>query len=643
MINAVLHHFTPHTHPLILVSDRDGLLNEETILTELLRRGFTLIDEPDPVRLRYRISTLPPCTAQQPLIVVTAGALNALPYDLWQRGHRVTLDLHAFFPNLAYPVVRSLSPAQRRLLSLAPSPPRRLGPRRTADFVLRHVFAADPEALRQPAQLVLWLDRYHRQANPMPSALSDRLLTQLRKVPAYAEWPLNELLVSHKEFIDFVSEQWGDYIKGHSTLLAGEGDRDYLLNFGSDPALQDALPTLVRSGTLTPTSTEQHDSLPDWAQPAVLAPDQDSRARRIKELLALLSESAEMGDARWQAWQVVARAWAELSLLVYAPDARLDDTRGNAFRRIQTHLDAAFLDWLQRRYAPLAGQRLPRPHHLFHVPHYIAYQRRQQKLVRVALLILDGLALADWLHIRSTWRERHPNWTFAESLVLAQVPTITSISRQALVSGLRPAEFAHTLDTNRQEPQHWAAFWAREDLPPEACPCVHLALDQRKVPPEIDSVRVQALCLIDRRVDELVHDATQGSKDFYASLRIWLDEYGRHVEDIVSQLLGRGFAVYLASDHGHTQARGFGYPSQGLMVDTRGRRARIYSHLHAAINAQQGYEAVLWRQDGLLPDDIAILLPRGRAAFETYNKTVVTHGGLTLDEVIVPLVAIIRK
>ena len=643
MIDEILRRFPPHTHPLTLASDCDGLLAGEEILTALIERGFTLVDEADPVHLRHRLESVRPFSAQHPVIVVTNGPLNHLPYDLWQHGHHVTLDLHAFFPNLAYPVVRSLTPAQRQLLSLAPSPLRRLGPRRTADFVLRHVFGADAEALRQPAQFVLWLDRLHRQADPMPSMLAEHLLAQLRKVPAYAEWPLDELLTSQQEFTDFVGEQWADYIKGHATLLTGEGDRDYLLNFGSDPALQDALPTLVRSGTLTPTSAEQHDNLPDWAQPAVLAPNEDSRARRMEELLALLSERTEMGNARWQEWQFVARAWAELSLLVYGPDARLDDAQDSAFRRMQTYLDEAFLNWLQRGYAPLAGQRLPRPHHLYHVPHYIAYQRRQQNLACVALLVLDGMALADWLQIRSSWRERHPDWAFVESLVLAQVPTITSISRQALISGLRPAEFADTLDTNRQESQQWAAFWAGENLPAEACPCGHLALDQRDVPSELASARVQALCLIDRKVDSLVHDATLGNKDFYASLRIWLDGYGKHIEGIISQLLERGFAVYLASDHGHTQARGFGRPSEGLMVDTRGRRARIYGNLQAAVNARQGYDTVLWRQDGLLPDDIAVLVPSGRAAFEAFNKTVVTHGGLTIDEVIVPLVTITRE
>ena len=76
-------------------------------------------------------------------------------------------------------------------------------------------------------------------------------------------------------------------------------------------------------------------------------------------------------------------------------------------------------------------------------------------------------------------------------------------------------------------------------------------------------------------------------------------------------------------------------------MDTRGKRARIYSDRRAAVNVQQGFsQTILWSQDGLLPDDVWVLMPQGRSAFATYNETVVTHGGPTLDEMVVPLVTI---
>jgi hypothetical protein len=643
MYNTIFTHFPPHTHPLTLVSDPDGLLADEDVLAELARRGFTLVNEPDPVTLRQRVEAARPWSADHPLLVVTAGPLDRLPYDLWQQGYHVTLALHAFFPALAYPAVRALTPAQRHRLSRAPLPARRLGQRGTLEFLLRHVFAADLDALREPAHLVAWLDRVHQQPDRVPPLLADRLLAHLRQVPVYAAWPLVELLASRDAFAAFVREQWRAYVQQQTGQLLKEAPVRYQLDFESDHALQDALPGLMRSGTLEPVSVERPDRLPTWARPAVLAPAEDPRPRRVAELLVVLAGYLEqkLEEARWEDWQSVARAWAELTALCCDPDAPLDPAQHEAYRKLQDRLDVAFLAWLRGRYAPLGSQRLPVPHHVHHVPHYIAYQRRQGEAGRVALLVLDGLALADWTLIAPVWRARHPDWCFAEHLLLAQIPTLTAVSRQALVSGLRPADFAATLDTARAEPKQWAAFWAREGLPAEACAHVHLALERDGLPPEADSARTRALCLVENKMDDMIHDATLGAPGFQASLHVWLEGYGRRVEEVIAGLLAQGYTVYLASDHGHIQARGLGRPSEGLTVDTRGQRARIYSDPHAAVNTQRGFpQTILWSDDGLLPDGVWVLMPEGRSAFATFNETVVTHGGLTLDEVVVPLVTI---
>lgn len=638
----LLSHFPPHAHPLTLVCDRDGLLADEEILTALNERGFRLIDETDPVRLRYRVEEARPLSVERPLVVVTAGPLNELPYDLWQQSHHVTLDLHALFPELAYPVLRALTPSQRWRLSQLPRPSRRLGRQGTIEFVLRHAFHADPDVLRKPARFVAWLNEAHQRADPMPVMLAEHLLAQLRQVPAYAGWPLDELLSSREAYTTFVREQWRAFVQQQSGQILGEEPVRYLLVFEGDDALQDVLPGLVRSGTLEPLTVDRPERLPAWARAAVMAPEEDRRARRAVELLLALNEHLEpsLVDARWETWQKIARAWAEFTALRYDPDPGLSPAQHKAYDEAIPKVDGAFLAWLRCRYAPLGSQRLPRPHHVHHVPHYLAYQRRQGGADRVALLLLDGLALADWMLVGPVWRARHPDWDMEEHLLLAQVPALTCVSRQALVSGLRPAEFADTLGDNRAEARRWSAFWSTEGLPEDVCPYVHLALDREDAPPEVDSARTRALCLIDNKIDDMAHDATLGSVDFYASLHLWLEGYGRRLEEMITGLLSRGFAVYLASDHGHVEARGFGRRSEGLTVDTLGKRARIYSNRRAAVNAQLGFSAHLWEEDGLLPDGVCALMPQGRAAFDVFNEKVVTHGGLTLDEMVVPLVAI---
>ncbi len=654
--HTVLSHFPPYTHPLTLVSDPDDVLADEEVLTALNDRSFTLIQERDPIALRHRVEQARPWNVDHPLIVLTDGPLEGLPYDLWQQGHHVTLALHTFFPRLAYPVVRTLAPSQRWRLSQSPAPSGRLGRQRTILFILRHVFDADPDTLRKPARLIAWLDQIHRQTEPVPTLLVDHLLKHLGKTPAYDDWSLEALLTDRDTFAAFVREQWRGYVQQQTGQLLGEGKTRYILDFEADDGLQDTLPGLMRSGTLEPVRVDRPDRLPTWSRPAVLSRDEDRRPRRAAELLDVLDEhwqascdAPSLEEARWERWQRVARAWAELTALRYAPDHPLTPDQQAACQRLEDEIDAAFLGWLRRRYAPLGSRRLPTPHHVHHVPHYIAYRRQQNDDRRVALLVLDGLALADWRIIGPAWQARHPQWRFDEHLLLAQIPTLTSVSRQALVSGLRPADFADTLNTTRTEPRQWAAFWARKGLEAAACPHVHLALERNNPPSEIDSARTRALCLIENTIDDMVHDATLGESTFYASLSVWLQGYSRKLEAIIANLLARGFGVYLTSDHGHVEARGFGRPSEGLTVDTRGRRARIYSDRHAVESVQQDFEKTIcwhqhgWHQHGLLPDDVWVLMPEGRKAFAIDNERVVTHGGPTLDEVVVPLVAITAR
>lgn len=645
MQEAVLAHFPAHVHPLTLVSDPDDLLADEEILAALTGRGFVLINEPDPVRLRYRVEEERPFSVESPVIVVTAGPLNELPYDLWQVGHRLELALHTFFPNLAYPVVRLLSPTQRSALSRFRRPARPLSRQATVRFVLRHVFQADLSLLPEPAELVHWLNAYHQHDDPMPALLAQELLDQLRTMPAYEGWPLAEILGNRETFRRFVREQWEGYVGQRTGQRVRECGSDYLVSFGEDEALQDIVPSLIRSGALVAVPVRDAQRLPAWARPGVQEEGESQLAQRVVNLLQLLAEELEAApeEARWERWQGIARVWAELNSLLHSGDVQLPDVQVHGYALLRDQLDQAFLYWLRNRYAPLAVQRLPSPHHVHHVPDYLAYRRRQDGVDRVALLVMDGLSLADWQLISTTWRARHPEWRFEERLVLAQVPTVTSVSRQALVSGLRPVDFADTLDGVRAEPRRWAEFWAAHELSGQACAYTTMALDRDDPPEQRDDARIRALCLVDGTIDELLHGASLGAADVQASLRVWLQDYSPKLETLLEELLERGYALYLTSDHGHVEARGMGQPSEGVTVMTRGKRARVYSDPYASERVRQGYpKTVLWERDGLLPKGLSVLMPAGRLAFAPYNNIVVTHGGLTIEEVVVPLVGITK-
>ena len=634
MLISLLAHFPTHTWPLTVVSDPDALLAEESVTAALLARGFRLIDEPDPVLQRLAWAQAQPVSAQTPVIVLTAQPLNTMPYDLWQQGQRVELALNHFFATLDLPTARLLIPEQRWRLGQAyahSAPVERLSPGASRRYVLEAVFGLRVDALQRPGELLLALAGCYARAEPLPGPLRQELLTALRRKPALSQLPLDSMLESAASFQALVQREWQRTVTAIEEPNAAYGAAA-TLPFATDPSLQAALAKLLQLDAVSA------------AHVAVIREPAAAQATAAEAALGALGDLLAQPERRWSDWQEIARRWAQLTRLQIDIAQPLPSATATRAAALVNRIDPLFADWLQHNYAALAGQRMPEPHHLFHMPGVL--QRARNAASRVALIVLDGMSLAAWQRIRWAWALRHSRWRMDEQLVLAQVPSVTTISRQALVSGLPPREFANSLTTTAEEYAHWRAFWKRQDPPATA-----VALDRvsnrtgRTIPVAVTSAQTQALCVILNDIDDMVHGATLGLPGLHASLDLWLREPAdtglAWVEALVQALLDRRIHVAITSDHGHVEAVGVGQPSEGVLVKSRAQRARLYDNEDFAHTVQQDFpDTILWRNDGLLPHGWVVLLPTGRQAFAPVGKRVVSHGGLTIEEMVVPSVTI---
>jgi hypothetical protein len=105
-------------------------------------------------------------------------------------------------------------------------------------------------------------------------------------------------------------------------------------------------------------------------------------------------------------------------------------------------------------------------------------------------------------------------------------------------------------------------------------------------------------------------------------------------------LLDDGYEITITADHGNIHGRGIGKPKVGVVADERGERAHVFNdELTRADVAKEYTSAIEWPQIGL-PDDWRVLLAPGRGAFVPKGKHTVAHGGISMEEVIVPFVKI---
>ena len=457
-------------------------------------------------------------------------------------------------------------------------------------------------------------------------------------MPIYDEWSLETLLTQPETLADFLQSQWLTWLERESGQRLREAPAAYLVGL-KEPDWQDLFPPLLRHGLLHPTELPDKIALPTWAARGRIIKSEDPRPRRYADLLERVSDLLDenLASARWAGGLPLIEHWAELTSLRYTANLKLPTQTKARYEELRNNINTYFLNWLKTHYTSLANQKLPVPHHLFHVLEYIAYLRRKNEVKKVALVVLDGMSLADWQLIRTAWSKRHTSWQFDSRLLLAEIPSLTAVSRQALISGQRPADFAESITHNRKESELWQSFWRRHDLPEDASD--YQRFDANTHPDAYLAPRTQAICLIVNDIDELSHSAHLGARDAQASLSLWLDEHASALESLLEKLLSEGYSIFLTSDHGHTEAMGIGRPFEGLAVETRSKRARTYRDLNLALKVQADFpNTTLWQPDGLLPDDLWTLIPNGNEAFALQGEVCVTHGGLSVDEMVVPLI-----
>ena len=367
------------------------------------------------------------------------------------------------------------------------------------------------------------------------------------------------------------------------------------------------------------------------------------RTKRIIKLLASLQAALPNEFARYGEWTRFAQGWAELVLLLSEqPDAFFRQT-DERIQALQQQLDAGFAAWLSRRYAGLITLPPQPPVLLHHLPRFLARQLLEDSNTKLAMLVLDGLALDQWLALREVLYEKQPAFEFNEHAVFAWIPSITSISRQSLFAGKAPLYFPDSIQTTEKEEILWGKFWTDQGLSPkEVLYCKGLgdgspeAIGEMLAQPKL---RVAGLVL--DKVDKIMHGMQMGTAGMHNQVRQW----GRqgYLSRLLDMLLDQGFRVCLTSDHGNIEAVGCGRPAEGALADLRGERVRIYPDSILRDQVKQKFpEALEWEPIGLPKNCLALIAP-ARQAFIQESQRTVSHGGISIEEIIVPLINITRR
>jgi hypothetical protein len=138
-----------------------------------------------------------------------------------------------------------------------------------------------------------------------------------------------------------------------------------------------------------------------------------------------------------------------------------------------------------------------------------------------------------------------------------------------------------------------------------------------------------------------MHGMQLGAAGMHNQIKQWCQ--GGFLGSLIGYLLDHGYQVWMTSDHGNIECCGKGRPSEGVIAETRGERVRVYPtpELRSQIAGTFTF-AHEWQPIGL-PSNYFPLVASGNDAFINPNDSIVGHGGIAVEEVIVPLVKFERR
>jgi len=245
---------------------------------------------------------------------------------------------------------------------------------------------------------------------------------------------------------------------------------------------------------------------------------------------------------------------------------------------------------------------------------------------RFVIIVMDGMSEFDWNILSCSFE----GITYEKSAAFAMIPTVTSVSRQCLLSNKYPRELMNpwSQSKEKQEFTECARSFGFSD---------NQISYQRGYDSDFGSlVRCGAVIIMD--VDEIVHGQKQGRIGMFNNIGVMAKQ--KKLATMTRRFLNSGFDVYITADHGNTTRRGMGkLMTIGVETETKSRCMLVLKDFADKDGMKEKY-GLLEFPKTYLPKDYDYLLCDVGDSFDVKGEDVMSHGGISIDEGIVPFIKI---
>lgn len=638
--------FHPESSELWVAVDPDDLLLTPAVSRALAEKGFTLLPLRSPMafRLEYETAISLPQDERRP-ILVHLGSTNEdrLPWDIKSEARIERFSLANLLPNLDPKAVRAVGPEHFDSLfdaSRELDPKQSLGESATRDYIATYVYGVVPNLIRKPVKFWETCFRLFFANDELPILIATHVASKAVLPASMSVAAASELLSSRAAFVERVQSDWLLYA---NEITDAKAPDDTLIPFGA-AEIRSNLDTMVLDGTIQPAAIDAvPTNIPNWMRVGLIENDGALR-RLLEQKIGLLADDIPMSAASHSDWLAFAARQAEAIAAFNSLPHQDRHLLLNEMTAVRRQVDDAFFEWLTKEFGALSSvTALKSPAMVHQAARHLAH-RRHQGVLRQALIVVDGLSLDQWSIIEQHTRQDVPEAMIDTKASFAWLPTLTSVSRQAIFAGDLPRTFSSAIASTSGEAAAWKRFWVDEGIAErDIFYAKGLGLTGSYATAMESSVKAgtPVIGVVINTVDEMLHGAVLGKPAVANDIREWLNtgEWDRMIRGLISN----GYEIYVTADHGNVEAVGIGRPSEGVAAEQRGERARVYDSVALRDKLLGSVAGSKTLTLGGLPANYLPVFAPFDVAFMPLGAHAVVHGGPSVEEVIVPFARITKR
>lgn len=321
----------------------------------------------------------------------------------------------------------------------------------------------------------------------------------------------------------------------------------------------------------------------------------------------------QLVNAKWpQDWFEIAELKATIDVLAVS----------NGINMQTADVNNVFTEYCMNEFGRLSS-KLDRKSPIL-INHTMEYMKEHSS--KYVLIVMDGMSEFDWNIISESFIDI----TYEKSSVMTMIPSTTSVSRQCLLGGKLPLQLENPWKLDKEKKEFFSC-------------ALELGFKENQIAYERGyevqfAPAIKCGVIIITEVDDIVHAQKQGREGMAQDIKLMSKQ--QKLLALTKNILLNGFDVYITSDHGNTSCLGMGQIRKtGVEVETKSRRFLVLKDFADKQNIKEKY-GLLEYPKYYLPKEYDYLICDNENSFDVNGANVISHGGITLDEVIVPFIKI---